>query len=425
MSAARNPTVGVLGAGLAGLAAATHLSEAGYDVTVLEARDRVGGRVWSEALNTGHDFASIVERGAEFVLDGYDAMRELLDLTGLSLIETGMSYYVRALVETPEITTDDIAAAGQRAAELARTLPGAPSAEEVLRRLDLDERVVEALRARIEISTTVGTDKVTAAALNHIASFRQLPSWRVGGGNQGLPKALATRLGPAVRTGEAVQRVTQLDDGVAVYTAHSAAVFDAVIVALPLEIVRDRRTVQLPLPEWKQTVLDRVLQGHAAKLHLPLRSSAPTSATMSVKGRFWNWTAVDASGDVAPVLNGFMGSEAALQAAAVHEGPARWADAARAARPDLSFDTDLPGLVTDWSADPLARGAYSSHSPQVLAGDGDVLEQPVGNVYFAGEYTDADFTGLMEGAIRSGQRAAQRVVHQLTSTPTASRQAIG
>jgi monoamine oxidase len=416
MSAATHPSVGILGAGLAGLAAATHLREAGYDVTVFEARDRVGGRVWSEAMNTGHDFASIVERGAEFILSGYDAMRELLSLTGLTLVETGMSYYVRTLVETPQITTDDVAAAGQQAAELARSLPGAPSAEDVLSRLDLDRRIVDALRARIEISTTVESDKVTAAALNHIASFRKLPSWRVGGGNQGLPKALAARLGRAVRTGETVRRVVQLEEGVAVYTDTGAAIFDAVIVALPLAIVRGGATVQLPVPEWKQAVLDRVLQGHAAKLHLPLRAVAPTSATMSVKGRFWNWTAVDASGQVAPVLNGFMGSEAALQAAAVRAGTDHWAEAVRASRPDLSFNTDLPALVTDWSSDLLARGAYSAHSPHVRDQDGEVLEQPVGDVYFAGEYTDALYTGLMEGAIRSGQRAAQRVAQQLGSS---------
>lgn len=424
MSTDTHRTVGILGAGLAGLAAATHLHDAGYDVTVFEARDRVGGRVWSEAMNTGHDFASIIERGAEFVLDGYDAMRPLLSLTGLSLVETGMSYYVRTLVETPQITTDDVAAAGQQAADLVHSFPRSPSAEEVLGRLDLDKRIVDALRARIEISTAVGSDKVTAAALNHIASFKKLPSWRIGGGNQGLPDALATRLGDAVRTGETVRRVVQLDEGAAVHTDTGTAVFDAVIVALPLAIIRDCATVQLPVPQWKQTVLDRVLQGHAAKLHLPLRTVAPTSATMSVKGRFWNWTAVDASGQVAPVLNGFMGSEAALQTAAVHEGPARWAESARAARPDLSFDTDLPALVTNWSTDPLARGAYSAHSPHVRALDGEVLEQPVGDVYFAGEYTDAHFTGLMEGAIRSGQRAAQRITHQLNSSTSAHQESL-
>ena len=61
------PDVIVIGAGFAGLAAATELADRGVDVRVLEARDRVGGRVWSDRAG-----GAVIERGAEFVLDGYD-----------------------------------------------------------------------------------------------------------------------------------------------------------------------------------------------------------------------------------------------------------------------------------------------------------------------------------------------------------------
>ena len=71
MSALR---VAVLGAGLAGLSAATRLVRAGHDVTVFEARDRVGGRVWSgTVIAAGAEH--VIERGAEFVLDGYTTFR--------------------------------------------------------------------------------------------------------------------------------------------------------------------------------------------------------------------------------------------------------------------------------------------------------------------------------------------------------------
>lgn len=412
----RKKSVGILGAGLSGLAAATQLHSLGHNVTVFEARDRVGGRVWSESMNTGHEREAIVERGAEFVLDGYGAMRGLLSLTGLQLVETGMSYYVRALADAPEITTDAVAAAGQQAAVFAQQLPGQMSAEDVLSRLDLDPQIVEALRARIEISTAVEADKVTAEALNQIASFKKMPSWRVGGGNQKLPKALAARLGKAVRTGQAVRRVNQLDDGVAVYTDTAVAHFDAVITALPPAIIQDPSTIDLPLPPWKKDALDRIVQGHAAKLHLPLNTIPVPSATMSVHGRFWHWTATDDSGTVAPVLNGFMGSSAAIHTAGLEDGAAAWAGAARSIRSDLDFAPARPALLTNWSQDPWARGAYAAHSPGFSTHDREALEQPVGDIYFAGEYTDADFTGLMEGAIRSGQRAAERVVADISSS---------
>jgi monoamine oxidase len=64
----------VAGAGFAGLMAAYRVAQAGHEAVVLEARDRVGGRVWSQELVPG-DPRTVVERGAEFVLDGYDLMR--------------------------------------------------------------------------------------------------------------------------------------------------------------------------------------------------------------------------------------------------------------------------------------------------------------------------------------------------------------
>ena len=68
----------VAGAGFAGLMAAYRVAQAGHEAVVLEARDRVGGRVWSRELVPG-DPRTVVERGAEFVLDGYDLMRAVAD----------------------------------------------------------------------------------------------------------------------------------------------------------------------------------------------------------------------------------------------------------------------------------------------------------------------------------------------------------
>ena len=84
----------VAGAGFAGLLAAYRVTQAGHEVVVLEARDRVGGRVWSQELVPG-DPRTVVERGAEFVLDGYDLMRTLAGEFGLRLAEMAMSYYER------------------------------------------------------------------------------------------------------------------------------------------------------------------------------------------------------------------------------------------------------------------------------------------------------------------------------------------
>jgi monoamine oxidase len=409
----RQVRVAVLGAGLAGLASATHLADAGLDVTVLEARERVGGRVWSQRLETPLG-PSVVERGAEFVLDGYDHFRETAAALGLELVDSGMSYYVRELAEHPEVTTGMVADAGARAARLAHAMPAGSSVLDVLGRLDVAPVLVEALRSRVEVSSAADASEVAATALDHVASFEPLPSHRVAGGNQRLAVGLAARLGDRVRLGRVARAVVAREGGALVRTDDDEAWFDRVIVALPLSFVRDRDLVELPTTPARECALARLVQGHAAKLHLPLAATPSTSAVLSVRGRFWNWTAVDATGAVAPVLNGFLGSAAALDRLDVATSGEQWSRAARSLRDDLTF-ADAAPLLSTWRDDPWARGAYASLSPAAVREPGfALLEEPVGAVYFAGEYAEPEYTGLMEGALRSGRRAAVRVVAALS-----------
>jgi monoamine oxidase len=119
----------VAGAGFAGLLAAYRVARAGHEVVVLEARDRVGGRVWSQELVPG-DPRTVVERGAEFVLNGYDLMRALAGEFGLQLAEMAMSYYEREPrggAPTSHLEVAQCAAVVAGAAALAR--PGTPLAE--------------------------------------------------------------------------------------------------------------------------------------------------------------------------------------------------------------------------------------------------------------------------------------------------------
>ena len=180
----------VIGAGYAGLAAACELADRGVDVLVLEARDRVGGRVWSDRVG-----GAVIERGAEFVLAGYDVMRELAGRFGLELADTGMSYYVRE-PRGVELETAALQEAGLAAARAAA--PGR-SVAEVVGALDLPAAAAEAVLARVEISAALGADRLSAEVLEHAAAFEPLPSHRIAGGNQRLAEAMAARLGDRLR----------------------------------------------------------------------------------------------------------------------------------------------------------------------------------------------------------------------------------
>jgi monoamine oxidase len=395
----------VAGAGFAGLSAATELAADGTDVLVLEARNRVGGRVWSQQLESSDGAATVIERGGEFVLTGYDRLRQLAARHDLSLIDTGMSYYVRDPRGVPHLDAAGLARAGSLVARAAVST-GARSVLDVIATAALPEPDAEAVRARVEISCALEADRLAPAVLEHVASFEPLPSHRVADGNQGLARAMADSLGAErVSLATPVEAVIQHDDRVSVRVGDGELDAERVVLALPLPVLREL-PIDPPLPRWKLEQLARVEIGQAAKLHLPLAGPAPTSAVMSVPDRYWCWTAAVAGGRVGSVLNCFAGSPSALQRLHVSDGPERWARLVSELRPDLAL-VQAGALLTDWQEDPWAQGAYRAEG--LLAPDEGALEAPVGRLHFAGEYAAGQWSGLMEGALRSGARVAVEV----------------
>ena len=407
--------IAVLGAGLSGLAAANRLVSAGHTVTVYEARERVGGRVWSETIRAlGSDH--VIERGAEFVLGGYTSLTRYCMDFGLSLVDTGMSYYIRTPADRPNVSVDDMATLGGQAAAVAAAEGGGHeplSVADVLDSIGVSGDTREALEARIEMSTAVRVDQVTAeGTLDAVASFKPGPSWRIAGGNQRLPLEMAAALGDRVRLGTPVETVLQTQHGVLVTAAGQTETYDFAIVALPFAILSDPFAIGLDLPEWKTKAMKHVVQGNAAKLHLALTEVPETSAVMSVRDRFWTWTANGENGKVAPVLNCFGGEIGHLLRLGIGDDGRLWEQRVRDLRNDLPF-ADASAIVTAWPLDPLSGGSYTAHAPGFSADDAHALAAPFGRLHFAGEYIDTDFTGLMEGALRSGERAAEAIVESL------------
>lgn len=381
----------VIGAGFAGLATAAELAAAGVEVQVLEARDRVGGRVWSEQLD-----GNVIERGGEFVLEGYERLRALAAEHRLEIVDTGMTYYIREPRGIEGVDADALCAAGTA---VARTAPRG-SVADVIAATPIDAPAAEAVRARIEISCALEADRLRPAVLEHVASFEPLPSHRIASGNQSLARAMAAGLHVELNT--PVRAIERREDDIRVLTQHGELEADRVVIALPLPVLREL-PIDPPLPDYKHDCLSRVEIGHAAKLHLPLAAPAPPSAVMSVPGRFWCWTVAGNAG----VLNCFAGSPTALGRLDLGAGPEGWVSEVADLRPELPLAPEA-AVLTSWDDDPYALGAYRADGLAEL--DEAQLQAPVGRLHFAGEWTAGQWSALMEGALRSGSRASSEIL---------------
>src|SRR6266540_2952174 len=442
----------VVGAGFAGLAAAAALADGGVEPLVLEARERVGGRVHSRRLENG----AVVELGAEFVERDQQAVVATAGRLGLELVPTGMAYgdreprggigvdratlhaeldrLWRLLAERPAAADRGTGLAPPGAPPGATGLapPGAPagaaavreaglappgpppggrSAAAVLAGLPLHPGAREAIAARLQVSAALPVDELAAAVLDHAGStFSTRESVRVGGGNQRIAERLADRLPGAVHLGVPVEAVAWSDTSVRVTAAGGGVLdADACVLALPASVT-GRVRFEPPLPAWKAEALGRVVYGHAAKLFVPLRRVPPPSAVLSVPDHFWTWTARgDQAGAVQPLVSAFAGSAPALARLGVAAGPATWLGRLRALRPDL--DLEEAGVVlSTWDDDPWVGAAYSTRGLAFDPGDAELLARPVGPLHFAGEHTAGPWAGLMEGALRSGANAAAELL---------------
>jgi monoamine oxidase len=427
----------VIGAGAAGLAAARQLASDARSVVVLEARDRLGGRIWPVPTAEG-----VAELGAEFIHGPARETMALLHEAGARAVPIGdESWRWR---DGSGLQRDDdsfFAAAGIFAG--ANTLTSDVSVEEFLARYDSDASLREnAQGARMFVEGFDAADPARASVRSiaeEWASGVDFASSRPVGGyvpvldrlQKGLLAAGARlHLSTVVRAvswgrGHVVVRAIDRNGNALEFRGKCA------IVTLPVGVLREtsrERNVSFDpdLPPDKLRALKSIEMGHVAKVSLRFRTAFWEHVD---DGRYRNaaffrcaeapfmgfWTQVPvrsrlitawAGGPRAERLSGFSGDQ--LIDRAVEDFGALFS-AGEVARREL-----VGGLVHDWWQDPFARGAYS----YILTGGGDaraVLGASIEDtLFFAGEATSTDGQGgTVNGALETGGRAAREVAAAL------------
>jgi monoamine oxidase len=392
----------VVGAGFAGLAAADALRAAGVEVTVLEARDRVGGRVWSVPFA-----GSVVERGGEFILPQNTAVEALAARFGLPLVRKGTPYGRREPRGDEAVPAAELEPVFDRIAA-GEAVPAAESIAEAIDGLGLEPRMAALIRARIEISMGHPADDLRAEVLREgAATFGDFDSYTVKGGNAELARALARELGRTIHLSSPVRRLRWGDHGVRIGTDVDELDAQAAVIAVPTASLAEI-SFDPPLRGPTAQALATVRYGQNAKLFVALRAPSAPSAVISVRHRFWSYTQLDASGEPAPFVTGYAGTIGAVEALAGSDDAGGWIEELAALRPELELNPEAV-LLSTWHDDPWVRGSYSAQSLSAPLRNTE-LATPIGPLYFAGEHTAGDWHGLMEGALRSGQRAARQLL---------------
>jgi monoamine oxidase len=443
--------VAVIGAGLAGLTAARTLAKAGRSVTVLEGRDRVGGRTLGVEIGQGKS----VEIGGQWVGPTQRRVLALIEELGLETFSTygrgghlfehrgRIRPYKGTIPRANVIALAEVGVASARLNRMAQSVdPASPwTAEHAASR----DSQTFATWVRRNVRTSTARDLVRLAiwavwavepedlSLLHVlfyissaGSFDALidteggaQDARILGGSQLIAARMAAELGAAVRLQSAVQRICHGPQSAIVRSPSLTVHARRVIVAMPPTLA-GRIVYDPPLPALRDGLTQRMAQGSVIKCMAvyaePFWREAGLSGQVTSADGPVSVTYDNSPPDGSPgVILAFLEAGAARRAADLPEqqrrelvlGCLRRFFGLRAATPELYIDKA-------WSADPWSAGCYGGFmAPGGWCANGPALRAPIGSIHWAGAETATTWNGYMDGAVGSGEDAARAIIDQL------------
>ena len=417
----------VVGAGMAGLGAARVLREAGCQVEVFEARDRIGGRV-----HTVERFGTDIDLGASWIHDSRgNPLTEIARKAGLETIRTdyeAVSLRRRSGQPVPDRTLARAGATwdGMRS-ELYRMSwrQGDRRLGPVLRKMiearvrgGVDREVLEWLcGVEVPLDWAADPGEITIEGFGEGSAYRGGPDLLIRGGAGQLVSWLAR--GIEVRRGDPVREIVRSGRGVRMTLASGRKIrADGCVVTIPLGVLKAGKVRFEPaLPAGHRRAIRDLGFGLLDKTFLSYRSAwwegDPTQIATVGFGIGRAISAFDfeaVAGE--PLLCAFTGAGFARGL----EGKPDGATEAVVGRLVQGFGpeaTPAGAISTRWAKDRFARGSYSFLAVGSTGRDRAVLASPVGRVILAGEHTSTDRPATMDGALVAGRRAANRLLARL------------
>ncbi|MDX2185419.1 MAG: NAD(P)/FAD-dependent oxidoreductase [Opitutaceae bacterium] len=415
----------VIGGGISGLGAAREAAESGLEVDLIEARTRLGGRIWSQTARGLH---GAVELGAEFVHGTNPEFKALTRRSGMRL-----DTVPREIFELRDGRLERSRRYWRSISELLRRIP--PNTRKPFTRFLADwTRSVSAadlanLREHVEDFNAATVERMSAAALREDLAGADTRQFRPRDGYSPLVKSLETDLreaGGAIHLGTEVTRVEWEKGAVQVHTRTGEFRAKAAILTLPLGVLKAGSVKFAPSLKAKEALIRRLGWGSVAKVVLRFKPSfwkqrlittgeaamrpgeIPFLLATGAEFPVW-WVPTSeplivgwAGGPRADPLLGRRGQD--ITRAALRSLATAWGVRISVLRSHL-----VSSWSHDWASDPYSRGGYSFVASGCETGPMRLAEPVARTLFFAGEATAREL-GTVHGALASGIDAARQLL---------------